>query len=167
MNAMNAMNAMILNSGHSSSGYNNSNSSNNNSNNSSKAIVDGYDITNGKFNVYVGQQYERQSFQHSSHSPVGHSLAEGVLVRLRVLLDAYDMLTSVYTQKREITQDDAHTCVIASFNRNKHRPMSDTNAYVSLIVESLVPKIANDGTIKLQIKPTHDVVDKFVRYTIV
>jgi len=48
-------------------------------------------------------------------------------------------------------------------NRNKHKAISDANIYVSLVVESLVPKIAEDGTIKLQIKPTHDVHDKASR----
>ena len=165
MFSMNAMNAMILNGNSAHSTIN-----------SSKVIVDGYDeCANGKYNMYAGQQYERQSYHHSSHnhSPAvativaGPSLVAGVLVRLRVLLDAYDMLATVYTQKREITHEDVHACVVASFNRSKHRPMTDTSVYVSLIVESLVPKIANDGTIKLQIKPTHDLHDKAARYHIV
>lgn len=108
--------------------------------------------------------YQNPAISHHSYVHAATTTsATGVLVKLRVLLDAYELLVSVYVQKREITSEDAQACVVAAFNRNKQKPSSDVNVYVSLLVESMVPKIAEDATIKLQIKPTHNLHDKAAR----
>ena len=106
-------------------------------------------------------QYERREREGNYIRNSG-----SILVKLRILLDAYDQLVTIYIKNKEIAYEEIHYSVITSFNRNKHRATSDASVYMSLIVESvLTPKISDDGNLTLQIKAghLHDIHDKILR----